>query len=422
VFELGLPVTSRALKLTGGVREASIALRTPSQPMSLLPLLCARPRADDYAAARIRALAESGLDWGGLLVAAADHGVAPLVCQRLEALAGEALPPLWREQFQEEFARNTRRNLFLVTELFRVLEALGRRGVRATPYKGPVMAAQAYGDIALRQFADLDIVLPQGQIVEAHRALADLGFHSDTPGFETPEVSGRIPGQYAYRDNASGTYVELHTEATLRYAPRRLDLEPLLARLETISLAGQEVKTFAAEDALVLLSVHGSKHFWDRLGWIADIAALAAGPRHLDWELSLERARSLGAERMVLLSACLASELLETALPEGVMEHLSDVVRRRLLATPRVEPGMYERFMFRVWLCSSLGGGLRYVLRLATAPTEADRIQNPTAELFLPLYAILRPLRLARLYGWSARIPPASVAGRKHNHFGVFRR
>ena len=407
---------SRAFRFTGDVHETGIAPRASSQLMSLLPLLCAPPQPDDCVAARIRALAESGLDWGGLLAAAADHGVAPLVCQRLIAAGGDVLPPLWREQFQEEFARHTRRNLFLVTELFRVLAALGQRGVRATPYKGPVLAAQTYGDIALRQFADLDIVLPQGQIVEAHRALGDLGFHSDTPGFETPEVSGRIPGQYAYRDKASGTYVELHTEATLRYAPRRLDLEPLLARRETVSLAGRNVQTFAAEDAIVLLGVHGSKHFWDRLGWIADIAALAAGPRHIDWESSLERARSLGAERMVLLGACLARELLEAELPEAVVERLrrdvevgrlSGFVRRRLFATPQVEPGMFERFTFRVRLCGTLAGGLRYVLRLATAPTETDRIHSPTAESFQPLYAILRPLRLARLNGWRPRVPPA---------------
>lgn len=416
MFEFGLPVMSRALKLTGDAHEDSIALRTPNQQTYSLPLLCARPGADDYAAARIRALVESGPDWGGLLVAAADHGVAPLVCHRLIAAGGDGLPPPWREKFQEECARNTRRNLFLVAELFRVLAALGRRGLRATPYKGPVLAAQVYGDIALRQFADLDIVLPQGQIVEAHRALSDLGFHSDTPGFETPTVSGRVPGQYAYRDRASGTYVELHTEATLRYAPCRFDLDQLLARRETVLLAGGEVRTFSAEDTLVLLGVHGSKHFWDRLGWIADIAALAAGPGHLDWELSLERARSLGAERMVLLGACLARELLETELPEAVVErlrrdvtvsHLSNFVRRRLLATPRIEPGMFERFAFRVRLCDTFGGGLRYVLRLATAPTEADHIHSPTAQSFQPLYAILRPLRLARLYGWRPRVPPA---------------
>src|SRR3990172_9863559 len=146
MFELGLAVTSHALKLTGDVHEAGRAPRSSSQLMSLLPLLCARPQPGDYAAARIRDLAEGGLDWAGLLAAAADHGVAPLVCQRLIAVGGDVLPPLWREKFQEEFARNTRRNLFLVMELLRVLTALGRRGVRATPYKGPVLAAQAYGD------------------------------------------------------------------------------------------------------------------------------------------------------------------------------------------------------------------------------------------------------------------------------------
>jgi hypothetical protein len=100
VSELGLPVTSRALNLNCDAPKASTDAIVPSQLMFSFLLLCARPRANASVAMRIRALAESGLDWAALLAAAADHGVAPLVCQRLEALAGDSLPPLWRGRFQ----------------------------------------------------------------------------------------------------------------------------------------------------------------------------------------------------------------------------------------------------------------------------------------------------------------------------------
>jgi hypothetical protein len=206
-------------------------------PTKELLLLCALACVEPDAAARIRALTQEGLDWAELLVVAADQGVAPLVSHRLEVWAGEMLPSLWREQFREEFDRNTRRNLFLSAELCRVLAALDTAGVRATPYKGPVLAVQAYGDIALRQFADLDIVIPQKQIREAHSALLKLGFHSAEDGFGVPNVSRWVPGQYAYWSEAPARHIELHTEATLRYVPGRLDLETMLARIESVSLA-----------------------------------------------------------------------------------------------------------------------------------------------------------------------------------------
>ena len=160
-------------------------LKTP--PPKELLLLCALACVDRDAGARIRALTQEDQDWAELLVVATDQGVGPLVCHRLEVWAGNVLPPLWREQFREEFERNTRRNLFLSAELCRVLAALDTAGVRATPYKGPVLAVQAYGDIALRQFADLDIIVPQTQIRAAHSALLSLGFHSAQGGSGTPE-------------------------------------------------------------------------------------------------------------------------------------------------------------------------------------------------------------------------------------------
>jgi len=383
-------------------------------PTKELLLLCALACVNRDAGARIRVLTQEDLDWAELLVVATDQGVGPLVCHRLEVWAGNMLPPLWREQFCEEFKRNTRRNLFLAAELCRVLAALDAAGVRATPYKGPVLAVQAYGDIALRQFADLDIVVPQTQICQAHSTLLKLGFHSAEGGFGAPHISRQIPGQYAYWSEAPARHIELHTEATLRYMPRRLDLEPMLARRETVSLAGTQVLTFSPEDALVLLSVHGSKHFWDRLGWIADIAALDRSARGIDWELGLDRARRLGAERMVLLGASLAHDLLDTPLPEKVAlqvernaatQGLRDTVRSRFLTPRPLELGVFRRFAFRVDMCSARSNGVLYALRLAITPTEADRREGPIANYFEPLHGLLRPLRLARLYGWRSQVP-----------------
>jgi hypothetical protein len=101
-----------------------------------LLLLCSRTRLDDAAIAGIRALSGHGLNRTELFIAAAEHAVAQLVCQRLDDLAGEALPPLWRQQSCQAFARNVRRNLFQTSELFRVLAVLGTTGVRAVPHKG----------------------------------------------------------------------------------------------------------------------------------------------------------------------------------------------------------------------------------------------------------------------------------------------
>lgn len=381
-----------------------------ANPALELLLLCARRQIGADTSKSILANTPGELDWESLLAAAAEHSLTSLVCKNLRECAAGILPPVWRERFSQAFLRCSCRNLALTAELFRVLDALESHGVSATPYKGPVLAAQAYDDIALREFSDLDIIVPHRHAAAAHEALLDLGFRSEMAGLEAAMSPRRIPGQYAY-SKATGTLVELHTECTLRYFPDALDLEALCSRRRPLTLAGRQVLTFSAEDTLLLLSVHGSKHLWDRLGWIADIAALAERSRP-DWELVLERARSWRIQRMLLLGAGLAARLLGAALPAEVTNCLQrdevarlmiEGISRRFFSARKIRCGVFSRFAFRVRMRGPLAEGLPYAIRLALMPTERDR---GTRRLPDPLYALLRPLRLARTYGWRTRVGP----------------
>ncbi len=391
-------------------------MRQPTQqaaaqnPTLELLLLCMRPRLDGDTSKRILPIASSISDWDALIAAAAEHNLAPLVCKNVEACAGKAIPSACAQRLSQQFLRNSYRNLALTAELFRVLAALEDHGVCATPYKGPVLAAQAYGDIALREFSDLDILLPQRQVVSAHRALLALGFRSVISGLQAPDISRRIPGQYAYQ-RGTETIVELHTEATLRYFPKILDIEGICERREPVEVAGRQVLTFSLEDTLLLLSVHGSKHLWERLGWTADISALSEA-RALNWSRTMDRARNWGIQRMVLLGVGLAPHLQCAPLADEIAQCLKDDrVARRLIneisqrfSVRGVQLGVFSRFAFRVHMRGSLAAGVPYALRLATMPTESDRGRHPRhLEL---LYALRRPLRLARLYGWRSRAGP----------------
>ena len=100
-------------------------------------------------------------------------------------------------------------------------------------------------------------------------------------------------------------------EKTLRYFPAPLEWEGFRTRMEAVLVGGRSVRTFSVEDLMVLLSVHGAKHFWNRLSWICDIAELAQIPRGVDWELSEKLARRMGCRRMWLLGLSLAHEMLD---------------------------------------------------------------------------------------------------------------
>jgi hypothetical protein len=371
--------------------------------ISTLAQLCARRQAPGDSSERIRALAEGATDWGALLAAATDHGVAPLLCQRMPELAGHALPAEWRDRFRRQLNDYARRNLLLTAELIRVLRALERAGVQAAPFKGPVLAQQAYGDLALRDFSDLDIVLPHSQIQEAHRAMESLGYGSANAGLAIAE--GRIPGQYAYRSNTRATLVELHTEKTMRYLPAPIDWKTAAARFETVSLAGQPVPTFSAEDTLMLVCVHGAKHFWTRLAWICDVAELVQAPRAMDWQRAESLAREMRCRRMWLLGLALASQVLSAPLPYSVARQIREDarlgvlarrVRQQYLCGGESSVSAGDRLRFRLHSQDTLATGLRQVRIFATRPTDADWQSCSLPRWAAPLYAALRPLRILR--------------------------
>ena len=95
--------------------------------------------------------------------------------------------------------------------------------------------------------------------------------------------------------------VELHTEVTLRHFPVPPDLDDLTRRLVPVALSGHEIRTFAPEDVLPILCIHGSKDFWERISWIADIAELVRAYPQLDWDIVVRRAESWHAQRMLHL-------------------------------------------------------------------------------------------------------------------------
>lgn len=180
-----------------------------------------------------------------------------------------------------------------MAELFRILEDFSKGGIETVLVKGPLVSLLAYGDPAVRSFVDLDLIVRHGQILEAAGHMTGLGFESDVP--ETTIVAGKVPGEYLFTRPGTKQLIELHTERTFRYYPKAMRIEDLYARKRRVLLDGREVPALSLEDELVLNCIHGAKHFWERLTWVADVAALAARHPEIDWEKARCSAKEVGA-------------------------------------------------------------------------------------------------------------------------------
>jgi len=387
-------------------------------PEKQLLVCCARTRMSPAVEANIRALAAAPLDWHLLFAAAADNSVTPLLTLQLSAVAQDALPAAVFARLKDAARAHAVRSLVLAAELIHVMGLFRSAGIHAIPYKGPVLAAQAYGDLALRAFDDLDLVLPQRQVPKANDLLASLGYRPRFPWVLSTEAQASlVPGEYHYRDDARGLVVELHTEVTLRHFPVRPDLDRLASRLVPVFLSGHEVGTFAPEDSLLFLCVHGAKDFWERISWVADIAEFVQA-QPLDWDVVFQRAEALRLRRMLHLGLALSAALLDAPLPEeiaarvrrdNVATSLASQLSDRLLARDPAPLGAAAILRYRRRMVEGTFAGWRYFLRLATVPAEEDWPQTRLPRALAPLYVVLRPLRLLRKYGLAgARLPRPS--------------
>lgn len=386
-------------------------------PEKQLLVCCSRTRVDSSAAEQIRRLLGLPLDWNFILSAAVEHGVAPLLLRSLSALSANAAPAAPLAALKDHVRAVSVRALVLTAELIHVLDVLLAAGIQAIPYKGPVLAAQAYGDVALRQFEDIDLVLRQRDVAAAEQVLTGAGYSPEFPPIFAPgEPSSLIPGEYNYHDRERRLLIELHTERTLRHFPVPPDLDALSLRLASVCLSGHDVRTFNLEDTLVFLCVHGSKDFWQRLVWVADVAELIGSHPQIDWDRVYAFAGEVRARRILHLGLALAGGLFQVSLPDEIRSRIgADAVagsiaaqmQRSLLSRAASPLCARATFNYRRAMVPGALAGFRYAVRLATAPAAEDwhstRLPRPLA----PLYAALRPLRLLKKYGGSKRVSAA---------------
>lgn len=347
----------------------------------------------------------SAVDWSRLFLLAEAHGVFGILAASLPHAGESEVPSEIRDfLFERQRAQNFQ-TLRLTAELFRLLELFAAKGIAVLVVKGPVLAVQAYEDPTMRYYGDLDLLIRQRDVRGATESLTASGYQATVP--LSAIDAGKIPGQYLFFKPESKVLVELHNELTLRYFPRPLPMEDFFSRQIRVRLEPHEVPAPCVEDELVLICVHGAKHFWERLMWVADIAGLVSRQTIIDWERARASAKAVRADHLLRTGLRLAADLLRAPLPQEISVELkSDAVAARLVArilrwlpaAGYVPPGLFERAAFRMLMRGGLLAAPAYLLRLSLSPTEEDwqASGNLSGNRFLDV--LCRPFRLARKY------------------------
>jgi Uncharacterised nucleotidyltransferase len=407
-------------------RTISTTGSQPTDQVHQLLLCCARTKLDAVTAAHIVELLQQEIDWITLFNVSLRHGMTPLLYCHLNDLCPHA-PNDFIKRVRDAFYITAADNLFLADELLKVLNLLEANQISAIPFKGPVLAVSVYGNLALRGFRDLDILVHESDYLRAQRLLIARKYR----------LTKQFDWESTFVDSSGRVAVDLHNRITPPEFPSPLSFEYVSKRLQRISFAGAQVPNLCPEDTLLMLAIQitkdaGSHYF--QLAKICDIAELLRAHPCLDLAQALEQARRLGGERMLLFSLHLSNNLLGTKLPQDIvckipfhpsMHKFAEYAQQQLFYRgAHIVRQQATVDQFRWFIRERLRDKLspyyvRYVKHVIT-PSVSDRrlLHLPNQLSFL--YYFIRPIRLVGKYGsasvlgavnWGSRLLLRLVAG-----------
>jgi hypothetical protein len=392
--------------------------RLDSAPFSAeftLLLACCAVSNREACSRALAACVDAGLDWQQVFGLAEHHSVLPLLYQALHGLGG-AVPPVILDDLRGRYEHDARRNLKFTGELFRVLDGLDAHHVAAIPYKGPVLAETVYGDLALRCFSDLDILVRPADVLRAKAVLQTLGYAPSSPLSEAEERAYLASGyEYTFDGPAGRNLLEIQWGIVPRFYAVDFDCVALFERAVAATVSGRTVLTLSSEDLLLALCVHAAKHAWIRLCWLRDIAGVMES-QGLDWNVVEQRARDLGIQRMVGVSLLLAHRLLGAPVPESMranwqrdrkIEKLCAEIAHHIPGAEEYSAESLEYFRLMLRLRERASDKLRFALRLLFTPSTGEWAVVRLPSALFPLYRVIRIFRVAaRLFRSRAASDP----------------
>ena len=333
---------------------------------------CARVAPSRAVAARIEDLAADDLDWQIVVKRSWWHRIRPLTYRHLRSQPAGLVPQGVLEELHQHASELTIRNQRLATALRDVAQMFEDSGHRALVFKGPSLAQDAYGELALRECGDLDLLIHPNDFSAVESMLRSHGFQSQ---WDHGESNRQVFAcEFERRDAA----LDVHWDLAPGWLNYHVDFTSFWCRGTPLMPNGDFFRKLAPEDAIVVLSIHGTKHWWERWRWICDVAELVNRGLITDWDELERSAQHANASRSTYLGLWLARTLLSAKLPSDVAGRLDAVTGLPRLGS-QIEHWLTHaeqannvrrlsaRFLFRMGVCERIRDCLPQVVRYLVA-------------------------------------------------------
>jgi hypothetical protein len=268
-------------------------------------------------------------------------------------------------------------------------------------FKGPVLHQHLYPDSHLRQYSDLDVLVPPVQVAQFVKHLHALGYVPQFPSADPVRDPIFLAGRELsfVRPGGLPTQLDLHWNLLPRHLPGCKSLDGCEQRQQSVEILGHSVPTLGDRDLFVYLCHHACKHGCDTLGHLYDLAYLLRRTTNVNWTDLLAEARADGLHRSLILGPYLAYRLIGASIPSPFIDEaertpgLAEIVR---LVIASMEAAVSPRLPLRrvqrlIW---PLRFRVRFLIFEIFFPQPADQLALPAKPPWSYVYFLIRPVRL----------------------------
>ena len=356
--------------------------------------------------ARQREALAGVVDWPAVARLVAYHRVGALFLAGIRTGGVEVPDPEVARRLALLRRRGVLRGARQYAAMCRVTDALDAAGIPSLILKGLPLGQRLYGSPFAKSSIDVDLLVPEAGFAAAAGLLRELGWRRTVPDFR--ETSARMRWydsvQKEHVFTGRGSRIELHRR--LLSNPFLFDppFDALYSRALCVEVGPDRFCTLGDADQLVYLGCHGSCHYWQRLKWLCDFAALLRTMGDDCLEQAAAAGRRARLETAIGAVLLLCRQHLQVEPPRPIAALARDGARVRLVTGLSRRAWKPRGGLWRIaWKTSSrvgrfvIGTGFRFRLHEARALLVRYQV---FARLDLPdrlfwLYPLLWPLLVA---------------------------
>ena len=335
----------------------------------------------------------------------------PLFYKKLPQLANTScMPPDTLAAFRHSWLKTISRSMMLVEMYRQVAAAFEAAGIGWIAMKGVYLSEWLYGELGLRQFSDIDLLVKPEDGLRALDALRGIGFRM-TESLLPADIQEKMQPVHYPQMIRQGVAVEVHTRLHRHNVEYQIDVDTLWEKADVKTVHGVASRVFCLEHQLLTLVQHLDKHYRKgeyQFTCLYDIVNLLdIHGAKLNEALLLDTAAAWKLREILFGYAALLETHFTMNLPQSLRGHqlprdIAEIFNESIRNTEMKSStklqmlealGSYDT----IKAYSSPGAKIRYVLRM-TFPNRAylKQYYGFTSNWLLPKYYLKRFFGIVR--------------------------